>query len=461
MTGRVISAVRLSGLEWWIAVAILLHSLGITEKFVDATGQAQKVETIFWFSAYLYCILSLFAHYRFQWLMWLIRYRLLLLFICLGAVVSIGWSVYPILTLQRSIHLLGTTCIAFYIGFRIPPKDAISVISSALAIILVGGALVSILLPDIGIQLYGDAIGQATTHVWMGLQSNKNALGFTAAIGVLFFGAKALLSKGSTRGLYGILIVVALVDLVMSRSATSLGALLLGLLVANGFYLVSAIRMNGINAIVLLAMLLAIVLAVLLGHETSAIVGEVGRSGDFSGRSSVWAAVEQLLKKWPWTGTGYGSLWFPRPGEEYMQQRILEGLTWIPSTAHNSFLHVAAELGYPLAILSTLFFLQVLLEPLTIYLRRGYSFHFSLVMIAFLCSYAVGDMFEARFLVDRNALWILYVSIPIVFLRSIELESISGDPSSIPFVGGIGAADERSRVVRGTQRSAMTCGSPD
>jgi O-antigen ligase len=376
----------------------------------------QAVSRIIWFSLYVYALVSLFVRYGAAWTYELTRSRFSLLFMVLFiACLSPLWSLDPALSIQRVVHLVGTTLIGIFIGYHVEQQRLLSSLFVALAILVAVGAVAAISVPTLGQDLYE---GEAA---WRGLQNEKNAFGFAAAIlALLALCRMQALPWARQRTLCVATFLIAVLSLLESNSMTSTAALALGMAVVACDVLARRLRMP-ILATVCLALasisLTVMVVAVSGFDQTEDWAKLVGRSSDLSGRTDIWLPVWRLALDRPLLGYGYGALWFPRIGLEGAQQSLF-GLTWTAYSAHNSFLQLASEIGLP-AALSAIAFALVSLGA-TIRLHALRSSPSVLFVIAFQSAFLLASLFEAHIFIDRSLMWILFVALPLAAQRSYQ-----------------------------------------
>ena len=84
----------------------------------------------------------------------MVRYRILLVVLLLGTIVSVAWSIDPALSAERTVHLLGSSVIAIYIGFMVPLLTILRVTAGALGFVMLASLGASTVLPDLGIENY-------------------------------------------------------------------------------------------------------------------------------------------------------------------------------------------------------------------------------------------------------------------------------------------------------------------
>ncbi len=393
----------------------LLQGTGVSASLLGdflALAAADGVVTALWLALYGWAALRLFYYDGASWLFWLLRYRLLLVLLVAGVVVSVSWSIDPMLSLRRVIHFAGTALLAFYIGYIFPIRQLLLLTASGLGLLLLASVMVALLLPDLGIQRYEGKL------VWKGLFFDKNSLGFSAATTMLLSVTLAWNVTGMTQRLIFLLLAgVAAVALLGSQSATSLVAVSVGLGVMLFLFGVARAGLSRTAAVVLLSIAAVLAILTLNGVDISILFSALGRSSDLTGRQEVWEAVGYLIAQRPWTGTGYGTIWFPTAESEWQQQML--NLTWVAHHAHNGFFQTASQLGLPATALAVFFLLQLQIEAVAIYLYVPRWLP-SLAIVGFEVAFLIANVTEAYFMVDRSLFWLLQISLPISLLRSVE-----------------------------------------
>jgi O-antigen ligase len=400
-------------------ILVCLHAAGAIDAIAGLTlpGLAdttiQTAALAVWLSLYGYSVFALFRTYGAQWLIDVVRSRSLLLIILLIVLISPLWSLDPSLSIQRVVHLLGTTLIGIFIGYHFETPKIWASLLLALSILIIGGTLAAIFLPTLAQSIY------EADSAWQGLQGDKNKFGFAATMLVIVALCRMQsLPPVRSRSIYGFIVIIALVALVMSKSMTSAAALMLSLVVLLFYFLAAKLRISiaATFSLTLGCVLLTSVVAALSGFDRfDQWAGLVGRSSDLTGRTDIWGPVWRLILDKPVLGYGYGALWFPRFGWEDTQQALL-GLTWTAFHAHNGFLQLASEIGLPAAVLSMTFALISLAEMIGLFYLRASPY--VLFVIAFQVAFLLANTFEALLLVDRTLTWIMFVALPLSALRS-------------------------------------------
>ena len=378
-----------------------------------AFGAAETIVTALWLGLYGWAAFRLLYSDGVSWLFWMLRYRLLLALLVAGAVASVSWSIDPMLSLRRVTHFAGTVLLAFYLGYFFPIRRLSLLLAAGLGLLLAASVMAVVFAPELGIERYEGKL------VWKGLFTDKNSLGFSSATAVLLC---VMLAWSATRASWRIrflfLAGVAVVTLLGSQSATSLVAMSIGLAVMLFLFAVVRAGLSRTAAVVILSLVAALAILTLKGIDLSWLFSALGRSADLTGRREVWEAVEYLVAQRPWSGTGYGTIWFPTAESEWQQQML--NLSWVAHHAHNAFFQVASQLGLPLTILAILFLLQLHIESIAVYLRSPQLLP-ALFVVGFQTAFLIANLTEAFFMVDRNLYWMLEIALPISLLRAVEV----------------------------------------
>lgn len=375
-------------------------------------GPIERTITPLWGLLYGSAFLGLMFGHGINWISWLIRYRILLVLLMLGTILSVFWSIDAQISAERTVHLIGSTLIAIFIGFTVPLLITLRIFATVLAICILATIATALGLPDLGIESYEGS------RVWRGVFNSKNDLGFWAGVGVLLYITLSDSTHSTVLKMLCFLMAgMCLAVLGMSQSATSLLAMLIA--GSLSLYLFIAIRFQlGFIRMAVMAILFAAVVALIISNiETAELVG---RSGDLTGRGEVWRQTWKLILERPLTGFGYGSLWFPTDATIWIQQSLTD-FTWVVYHAHNGLLQVASEVGLPLALLAVLMVAQQLIE--IFYCQYERQQVGVLFVLAFVTAFLISNFSEARFLVTRELFWIFFIALPISMLRQINLVS--------------------------------------
>jgi len=366
--------------------------------------------SMLWASTYMLALIGLIASFGINWITWLIRYRLLLSILLIGTAFSAMWSYDIGLTAERTVHLFGSTIIAFYIGFTIPLTRIVNTTAVVLGLLMLCSVAVAFGMPALGIENYEGR------NVWRGIMTSKNTLGFWSAITILAcavamgnshtVGKKLLLLAG---------IALAAIALFNSVSATSLLSLVVSSLVMSYLYVAFRFNLGLISTIVLGAFAAVLVGLAFYNIDTAELIG---RSGDLTGRSDVWDQVWKLILQKPLTGYGYGTIWYPTEESVWIQQALTD-FSWKVFHAHNGLLQLASEIGIPLTFIAVIMIIQQLIEIIYCQYQRQQAG--VLFVLGFTIALLVSNYSEARLVVNRELYWIFFVALPISMLQQVHV----------------------------------------
>ncbi|MBX2881692.1 MAG: O-antigen ligase family protein [Granulosicoccus sp.] len=366
--------------------------------------------TVGWLAMYLTAITGLFASFGINWITWLVRYRLPLTCLVAGAVFSTAWSMDSALTLERSIHLVGTSLIALYLGLSLPLHYILRVSANVLGLLMIASAMVAVGLPELGLKPYLDS------YAWAGVLASKNTLGFWSAVSLLLVVSLCFWPVSTAQRLiYIVYAVFACICLYFSASATSVLALSTGALVMLYLHISINLRL-GITATSLLGMLVAVIVLIMFQQINAAEL--IGRSGDLTGRGEVWEQTWKLILKRPLTGFGYGTIWFPTDQTVWIQQALTD-FTWTVFHAHNGLLQIASEVGLPLTVITLIMIIQQLIE--VIYCQYQRQQPGVLFVLGFMVALLLSNYSEARLLINRELYWIFFICLPVSMLQQVTV----------------------------------------
>jgi O-antigen ligase len=79
------------------------------------------------------------------------------------------------------------------------------------------------------------------------------------------------------------------------------------------------------------------------GMLLSPVTALTGKDQTFSGRSAVWAILNEHISYRPWLGSGFGAYWVEQPSSPSMEME--RRLYFYPTEGHNGYLDVINDLG--------------------------------------------------------------------------------------------------------------------
>jgi len=396
-----------------LALTVILGTSALHSLMLHFAPQLHSAIALLWLVTYLIAFMGLMFGHGINWISWLSRYRILLVILLLGTIISVTWSMDAAISAERVVHLIGCSVLAIYLGFMIPLLTTLRVTAVVMGVIMIASLAAATLMPPVGMENYEGVM------VWRGILNSKNALGFWASIAVLLY----ITLSASTQSFFlkimcYLLAAISFFVLVKSDSATSLLAMLVAGSLSLYLYIAFRFQLGFVRMVVLAILFGGLLGFALVNIDTAQIVG---RSGDFTGRGEVWRQTWKLIMAKPLTGYGYGAIWFPNDATLWIQQSLTD-FTWLVHHAHNGFLNVASEIGLPLSCVALLMVAQQLIE--IFYCQYERQQVGVLFVLAFVVAYLISNFSEARFLVNRELYWIFFLALPISMLRQINLKSI-------------------------------------
>lgn len=267
------------------------------------------------------------------------------------ALISFLWSDIPTVTLRRSIAILLTTLYGLTLAVRFNFEELLDLVGYACLTALFASLAFSILLPEWGRMVY---FGK---EAWRGAFIHKNTLGLFSAFSFLVFGASWKISSSFRhRWIWGIGIILAIISLIKSRSASGL---VLTALILLGTVLLSILySLRRVWQIVLpITLLVGGILLILIAENYESLLSFLGRDQFLTGRLPLWKFLIPMGLKHLWGGYGFGAFW---TGWEGPSALVWQASPWHPPHSHNGYLDIFLNLGL-LGLLLTIVLLMRLL----------------------------------------------------------------------------------------------------
>ncbi|MBX9706758.1 MAG: O-antigen ligase family protein [Caulobacteraceae bacterium] len=271
------------------------------------------------------------------WPVWLMLGALVL-----HAFASKWWSIDPEVTQRRVIALAISSAFAIYLGvaFRGAHLPRLLMLCG---LGMAAGSFVMVLAnPTIGIHQAENA------GLWRGLWYEKNQMGLVMSAGAV--AAAACLASGDPRRLLPSITFVATTLLVLAtQSKTSLLCLIIGCGAIGGLW---AMHRGG-AAFSIVALWFGVVLTAIAGYvfitDPATVLIALGKDPSLTGRTDIWAALMRDVAERPWTGFGYSAYW----GVDSIPAEFIRLETqWPVPSAHNGWIDLLIQLGWPGAILT-------------------------------------------------------------------------------------------------------------
>ena len=250
------------------------------------------------------------------------------------AFVSAVWSVFPDVTLRRSVALTFTTLFGLYLALRWRLDEAVALLATGLGMLILLSFVFVVALPQIGVDQ------DIHRGAWKGVFFQKNVTGRMIvwfSLSVLWLDWIGCRPKWLLRGSF----LAAFALLVMSRSGTGL---LSTIMVAVVMLSVRLLRINIRTLIPALAFLGfgVLVAAALISADFREAMYMLGRDTTLTGRTELWRFAQVMLQDNFVLGYGYAAFWYGLygPASYYTTG-------WGITSVHNGWLEVLLDVGLP------------------------------------------------------------------------------------------------------------------
>lgn len=256
------------------------------------------------------------------------------------AALSAFWSSDPDISLRYGAQFVFTAFLGVFLAARLSPENLVRVLFWSGLIFLIG----CLLYPRLGPSAQG--------VVLIGLAGSKNSIGFFMQTHLL--AASYVLIAAHTMSWERLLALVSLPAsfflLYQSNATTPLLIAAAGLpLLIAALVLRRATRSGRLAALVSLAVLASPFFVV--GDEISRWIEDftitaLGKDPTLTGRTLLWEKAQEMIALRPWFGHGFSALWLGESAEA-VGLRSWTGMADARGfNFHNSFLQVAADLGW-------------------------------------------------------------------------------------------------------------------
>ncbi|MCK9509854.1 MAG: O-antigen ligase family protein [Pigmentiphaga sp.] len=319
-----------------------------------------------------------------------------LLLFCVWAATTILWSPYPVVTLKRSIQLVGVILVGLCLCLPFVRQDyVIKVLCNTLTVLLGLSVVVVVVIPEIGVDSMRDG-------GWRGLMWHKNTLGMVACFTSLLWVDRLWSRSVHFRtGVFLLLFTVAMV--VLSRSATALVSTVIGVAVymlarrryLGGVHLLAVLSCAGLALAAVAGLIVFIWYGRLPGalELAAPLFSLLGKSMDLTGRTDLWRYVMLDVARHPVLGIGYGAFWLNIGSPS---QYIIDAVNWIPLQAHNGYVDILNEVGavgFGL-FLGLMAWHLVCLVRLSAYDRSAAALHWAMLLLIVVTNFSESEFFR-------------------------------------------------------------------
>lgn len=271
------------------------------------------------------------------------------------ALLSVTWSVAPSITVIRAPIAAGVAAFAVWFALELSPTRQLRAVSSAMAIAVVGSALLVHFRP-----LEGGGYWDGERNIYFrGIFANANSLGPVCVIGAVSFVCSAIAARRwNERGVWCLLIYLSLWLLWRSGSDTAQAAFGIVVLASIVGFLLWILHRHGapklplVIATTVLVTIGIIVVAANFWKLSDVVAGD----STFGGRREIWDAALDVIPNRLWKGHGY---WAYINSPTPISPVLLSN-----GTTHDSVLEVLLGLGIvglvPLLLTAALAVAQVI-----------------------------------------------------------------------------------------------------
>ncbi len=389
--------------EQWAAGFVIFMMTGALIAPVLAPDQAETpILRMIWLP--VYAVTAGLIAFRFEkiikaWPAWLILFGMIGL-----AYVSKYWSIDPEVTSRRVIAMAINSAFAVYVGcvFRGAPLPRM--LMNTCLIMAIGSLIMVFAVPRIGVHQMDNA------GLWRGLWYEKNQMGLVMVVGAVSSAAVLAadhLAQNGRKPWVPLLAFGLTTLLVMAtQSKTSLLCWLLGVGMIGFWWLLK----QGGAAITIVAVWFGVVTSSLAGWfwntDSAAILQALGKDPSLTGRTLIWEALMRRVAERPMTGYGFSAFW----GVDSIPAREIRLETqWPVPSAHNGWIDLLVQLGWPGAVLVGA---VMLVSAILVIVRlNGMGAREGYWSIAYLTVFTALSLSESVLLTHANLPWILMLAI--------------------------------------------------
>lgn len=309
------------------------------------------------------------------------------------------WSIDPSMTGRRVIAMVISGSFAMYLGTSFHGHCLPRLLTHCAFIMGLLSILMVFAVPSIGVHQ------DVNAGMWRGIWYEKNQMGMVMAAGGT--AAAAWAASEDRRWKTPLLTILLCFLLVLAaRSKTSLLCIMLGVGMVGALWTLK----RGGPALAVAAVWMGVVGGAagwwLWTYESAEILAALGKDPSLTGRTGIWDALFVKIAERPWTGYGYNAFW-GLDSEPALWVRYQTG--WVVPSAHNGWIDLLVQLGWPGAILvgtiMTSSYVLTLLRLPTAGLREGFW------GIAYLSVYVLLTFSESVLLSAQSLPWTLCLAI--------------------------------------------------
>lgn len=319
------------------------------------------------------------------------------------------WSIDPDVTQRRVIAMAMTGIFAVYLGTVFYGAYLPRMLMHATLFMAMGSLVMVFLFPSIGVH------SDVNAGLWRGMWYEKNQMGLVMVAGATACAA-CLAIGGRDWILAGAGLLLASVLVLATQSKTSLLCLMLGVGVVGGIW---ALRRGG-AVLAIVGLWLGVVLGgaflMLIIFDSAALLEALGKDPTLTGRTEIWESLMRRVAERPWTGYGYQAFWGI---DSVPANQVRQETGWLVPSAHNGWIDLLVELGWPGAVLVGTLMASAVMGSLLRLGRDGVAEGW----------FGLGYLAVFGLLSTSESVLMTHQSLPWVLFLCILTRAICGDPS--------------------------------
>lgn len=388
------------------AIALLLHSGGPLNVILSggfSQGDKQIAEPDFGLTRNLflltYIIVALLLAIRWRKVVYILQRDRFIWVILALVLFSYFWSEIPKTTLSRSISFTGSTLLGLYFATRYTLKQQLNMLGWTFALIIGLSLVYAVLLPKYGIM------GGVHAGAWRGIYTHKNNFGKMMTLSSAVF-TLLLMDKPKAKLWVATGLGLSFMLLLLS---TSRGALVNVVAMWAVIAACSLFRLQYHLLVISLGTIAIIggtISAWVVSNLETIVVDILGKDMTFTGRTTLWLSIIDVIKERPWLGYGYQAFW---SGLDGPSAPVIRAEGWLAPDAHNGFLDLILQLGF----VGLFVFLCGYIFNFFYYLKclrntSGIEFIWPLPFLIFMI---LSNLPETSLMRANDFFWVLYVAI--------------------------------------------------
>ncbi len=257
------------------------------------------------------------------------------------AFVSQYWSIDPATTQRRVIAMTINGAFAIYLGARFQDAHLPRLLARCGLVLGLLSLFMVFAVPSIGVH------HDVNAGLWRGVWYEKNQMGIAMTAAAI--AAASWLAAEDRFNFTPFATMLLCLGLVLAtQSKTSLLCVMVGIGIVGTMWVLK----RSPPALIIFAIWISVIgFAVawwLWSFESGEILKALGKDPTLTGRTDIWEALFRKVDERPWTGYGYNAFW-GRDSEPAAWIRHQTG--WSVPSAHNGWIDLLIQLGWPGAVL--------------------------------------------------------------------------------------------------------------